>query len=497
MADRALEPDVIAPPAADAQHTLRGTIGIPGVVFLVVAAAAPLTAIGGALPVMLAIGNGAGTPLAYLIAAVVLLLFSVGYAAMSHHLIDAGAFYAYVSRGLGRRLGLGAAGLAVLAYTAIQAGIYGLAAATVQGLMEKWGGPNLPWWLWAFVLMAVVGLLGFRSIDVGAKVLGVLLVLEVGIVAAVAIAIVVKGGAEGISFTSFTPSAFTSGAPGIALMFAIASFVGFEATAIYGEESKNPTRTVPVSTYIAVILIAIFYAFSSWAIVLAFGPDKVQEAAQADTAGLTFAAAAQYLGPWSANVMEVLLLTSLFAALLAFHNAIARYLFALGRRGELPAGLARTHPKHGSPYVASSVQTISALVVVTIFALTGADPVLQLFSWMSGMATIAILLVMVLTSLAIIAFFARHHVDRRAWNTRIAPILGSLGLIAITAVSLANFTTLISGSAGLAALLIGIILVVFFLGIVLSLRTRHLTDPATGDVQDGADTRTVDIEEPL
>ena len=483
MADRAhepttaaaavpVEPDVIGPPAADREHTLRGHIGIPGVVFLVVAAAAPLTAIGGGLPVMLAIGNGAGTPMAYVVVAAVLLVFSVGYAAMSRHLIDAGAFYAYVTRGLGQRLGLGAAALALLTYTAIQAGVYGLAASTVQAVMTRYGGPDLPWWIWAGVLLAIVGFLGFLSIDVGAKVLGVLLTLEIGIVAAIAVAVLVQGGGpEGISFTSFTPSAFFDGAPGIALMFAVASFIGFEATAIYGEESKNPTRTVPISTYIAVALIGVFYAFSSWAIVLAFGPTQIVAAAQADISGLTFAAAGTYLGSVAADVMLVLLLTSLFAALLAFHNAIARYLFALGRQGALPSALARTHVQHGSPYVGSAVQTVSAVVVLTVFTVAGADPVLHIFSWMSGLATISILLLMVLTSVAILVFFQRHKIDNRVWNTRVAPALGGLGLVGITALSLANFTTLISGSVALASVLLVVIVGAFLAGVLLSFRT--------------------------
>ncbi len=144
---------------------LRGSIGVVGIVFLVIAAAAPLTAIGGALPVMIAIGNGAGAPTAYLIAALVLLVFSVGYAAMSSHMVDTGAFYAYVAKGLGESCGLGAAGLALLTYTAIQAAVYGLAAATIQGLVVQYGGPDLPWWMWALVLIALVAVLGYRSID--------------------------------------------------------------------------------------------------------------------------------------------------------------------------------------------------------------------------------------------------------------------------------------------------------------------------------------------
>jgi amino acid transporter len=472
----------LAPPAAataaapaggeTSGRGLRGSIGVVGIVFLVVAAAAPLTSIGGALPVMLAIGNGPGSPLAYVVAAVVLLLFSVGYAAMSRHVVDAGAFYAYVSTGLGTPTGGGAAGLALLTYTAIQAAIYGLAGATAQGLVVQYGGPDLPWWVWSLLLMAVVGLLGYRNIDVGAKVLGVLLTLEIGVIAVVAVAVLAQGGADGIDLRSFTPTEFFSGAPGISIMFAIASFIGFEATAIYGEEARNPRRTVPLATYVSVVLIGGFYALASWAVVLAFGTDGVVAAAQADTAGLVFTATADYLSPAVADAMLVLLLTSLFAALLAFHNAISRYLFALGRQGMAPAALGRTHERHASPHVGSLVQTATAVVVVAVFAGAGADPVLQLFTWMSGLATVSVLLLMVLTSVAVLAFFARSRVDRRVWHTRVAPVLGTLGLLGIVALVLANFTTLISGDAALAAVLLVVIAVAFAAGVAVALARR-------------------------
>ena len=471
-------PATAAPPADDAGgRGLRGSIGVVGIVFLVVAAAAPLTAIGGALPVMLAIGNGAGNPMAYVVAAVVLLLFSVGYAAMSRHVVDAGAFYAYVSKGLGTPVGVGAAGLALLTYTAIQAAIYGLAGATAQGLSTQYGGPDLPWWVWAFLFMAVVGLLGYRNIDVGTKVLGVLLTLEIGVIAVVAVAVLAQGGADGIDVRSFTPSAFFSGAPGISIMFAVASFIGFEATAIYGEEARNPRRTVPLATYLAVVLIGAFYALSSWAIVLAFGSDGVVAAAQADTAGLVFTAAAEYVSPVVADVMLVLLLTSLFAALLAFHNAISRYLFALGRQGMAPDVLSRTHVRHASPHVGSLAQTGTAFVVVAVFTVAGSDPVLQLFTWMSGLATVSILLLMVLTSVAVLAFFARSRVDRRAWHTRVAPALGTLGLLGVVGLVLANFTTLISGDAVLATVLLTVIAAAFALGVVVALVRRPRRTP--------------------
>ena len=452
---------------------LKGSIGVVGIVFLVIAAAAPLTAIGGALPIMIATGNGAGAPMAYIVAAVVLLVFSVGYAAMSSHMTDTGAFYAYVGKGLGENVGLGAAGLALLTYTAIQAGIYGLAASTLQGLVVSYGGPDLPWWLWALVLIGTVSVLGYRSIDLGAKVLGVLLVLEIGIVLALSVAVFAQGGADGIDVQSFTPDAFLSGSPGIALMFAIASFIGFEATAIYGEEARDPKRTVPIATYAAVIVIGAVYAVSSWAVVLAFGSNSVADAAAADPAGLTFAAAAQFLGATWSDIIQIMLVTSLFAALLAFHNAISRYVFALARRGAAPKALARTHARHGSPHVGSIFQTLSAVLVVGLFALAGADPILQLFTWMSGLATVSILVLMVLTGVAIYTFFARTRVDSRTWHTKIAPVLGTLGLLVVLGLVLDNFTLLIGGSSTIAAILLLIVVGFFVAGLLRGISTRR------------------------
>ncbi|WP_337060510.1 APC family permease [Kineococcus sp. G2] len=455
------------------RHGLRGTIGVPGIVFLVVASAAPLTAIGGALPVMLAIGNGAGAPSAYLVVALVLLLFSVGYAAMSRHVTDTGAFFAFVTRGLGRRAGLGSAGLALLTYTAIQAAVYGLAAATLQGLVVQYGGPDLPWWLWALVLVAVVAVLGYRNIDLGARVLGLLLVLEIGIIAVLTVAIFVKGGPEGTSLSSFDPSTFTSGSPGIALMFAIASFIGFEATSIYGEEARDPRRTVPIATYVAVVLIGVFYALASWAIVTAVGPSQVVSIAGEHPADLVVGVVSgQYLGSFGDHVLPVLLFTSLFAALLSFHNAISRYFFALGRDGALHSVLARTHGRHGSPHTGSLAQTVTALVVLAAFALAGADPVAQLFTWMSGLATVSVVTLMLLACTAVLVFFARTRLDRRAWNTRVAPALGGIGLLGILVTVLANFTTLIAGSAALAGFFIALVVLAFVAGWLLSLRSR-------------------------
>jgi hypothetical protein len=93
----------------------HGRLGIFGIVFFVVAAAAPLVGMTGAVPVAIVIGNGAAAPGAYLVAGLVLLLFSVGYAAMATKVTNVGAFFAFVGRGLGIIPGVGSAFVSLVA----------------------------------------------------------------------------------------------------------------------------------------------------------------------------------------------------------------------------------------------------------------------------------------------------------------------------------------------------------------------------------------------
>ncbi|MEN9621474.1 MAG: hypothetical protein RL499_1667, partial [Actinomycetota bacterium] len=339
--------------------TLRkGRLGVIGVVFFVVAASAPLVGITGAVPVAMLVGNGAGTPGAYLVVGLTLLLFSVGYAAMSQRVTNSGAFFAYVGKGLGVNAGVASAFVSILTYVTIQLAIYGFFGGLVEGTMAELG-VSLPWYVWAFIAWALVTGLSLLSVDVGAKVLGVLLVLEITSLLVAAVAMLANGGPEGWNFAaSFSPEnifagGFAGGA-GIALAFALASFIGFEATAIYGEESKDPKRTVPLATYIAISTISILFAIVSFAMVTGMGAsgiidEVVTRSMDADgnvlanPAGVLFSLTEQYVGTWLVGIMTILVITSLFAGLLAFQNASARYFFALGRGGVFPARTAATN----------------------------------------------------------------------------------------------------------------------------------------------------------
>ncbi|MFD4197181.1 APC family permease [Amycolatopsis thermoflava] len=463
----------------DTPRSLTGSLGAGSIVFMVVAAAAPLTVVAGSVPLGVALGNGAAFPATFVLCCVVLLLFAVGFCAMSRHVPNAGAFYAYVREGLGRAPGLGAAFLALVTYTAVQLAVYGYLGAALDGLVQHYGGPALPWWVWSLAALAVVGLLGYRHIELSSKVLGVLLLCEAGIVLVFDAVVTVRGGDGGLSTAFLQPAQIGSGSVGIAIMFAIASFIGFEATAVFRDEARDPARTIPRATYLSLLLIAGFYTLSSWAVVSAWGDTAAVEQAGADPGNMLITTVGRYLGTAGADVVQVLLITSLFAALLSFHNVIARYAFSLGNSGALPAACGRSHHRHGSPHVSSLAQSVSAVVLIAVFALAGMDPVTQVFSWMAGTATVGVLVLMTLTCLAVVVFFRRTRVDRRAWHTFAAPVLGLAGLAGCLVLTVLNFPTLIGGSFGLAAVIFAILAGAFALGAVLSAVLRSpATEPA-------------------
>lgn len=419
-----------------------GRLGIIGIVFFVVAAAAPLVGMTGAVPIAIVLGNGAAAPGAYLAVGLTLLLFSVGYAAMSQRVTNAGAFFAYIGRGLGRHLGLGAAFVSLIAYIGIQLAIFGFFGGLMAGQMAALG-VDLPWWVWTLAAWLLVTALSLASVDIGAKVLGVLLVLELASLVITAIAILADGGPEGYDFAaSFSPSAILvgglAGSAGIAFAFAFASFIGFEATAIYGEESKNPKRAVPRATYLAVGLITTLFAVTAFALVTGMGASSVVEktvefstvdgAPLADPAGVLFTLATQYVGGWMATVMSVLVISSLFAGTLAFQNAAARYVFALARGGVLPRRLGGTNDQ-GAPQRGSLTTSVIAGIVIVTFIVAGLDPVLNMFYWFSGVAVVAIVLIEALVCVAVIAFFRRNRDGENIFTTTIAPIAAMIGLL--------------------------------------------------------------------
>lgn len=458
-------------PTAQVDHDLKkNALGVADILFFVLSAQAPLTSIVGAAGVAIALGNGAGVPGAYLAVGAVIILFAVGFTTITRHIDCQGGFFAIIRAGLGLRTGTGGAFVALLSYNAVQLAMYGLLGASVSGLITDRLHVSTPWWLWVLGAIATVWFLGSRKIEVGAQVLAVLVSLEVLLLVAFGIGVLADRGFGALDVgASFGPSAILSGTPGVAIMFAIACMFGFEATAIYAGEAKDPSRTVPRATYISVIVIAVFLAVMTWLLVAYYGAGNVKDAAltslQGDPASFAVVPLNDVLGSWAGTTARILLCTSLFAGILAFHNMITRYCHAMAGAGILPAVLHRTN-RHLAPAAASVTQTALAVLVVGWFVVLGLDPVANLFSWFAGLAVAALVVLYVLTSIAVVRYFRAHRVESGRWTTSIAPLLSAVLMTGVLVAVVRNFDVLTGGTGLTLWLLLGSVPVAFAIGVV-------------------------------
>lgn len=423
---------------------LRGSLGVASIVFIVVAAASPLGVIGGPVPLGIAFGNGAGFPTTYLVVTGVLLLFAVGFTAATPYVRSAGAFYAYVDKGIGRGAGLGTAFSALLSYLVLEAGVFGLFGPGLDSLLQSYGVPPVPWWAYAAVGFVVVSVLAYFNIELSGRILAVLLIGEVLIVLALDAAVIFSGGGpEGFSTGLVNPAQIVSGAPGFAILFAILSFIGFEATAVFRDEAKDPDRTIPRATYIALISIGVFYALSSWALISGVGESAVVEKAGNNPGGILADTTQQYLGVVGGHIIQVLFVTSLFACILSFHNISTRYFYSLARKGVLAQPLGIAHERHGSPSRASLVTAaiVGALTIAAV--LLQLDPITQFYTWLGGISSVGFVLLLVLTTASVIGIFRREQHEVSLWRRLVAPLLALVALLGFLTVILLNLPVLV------------------------------------------------------
>ncbi len=447
------------PVGQDSARLKAGAVGLIGVLFMAVANAAPITAMSFNVPIAIGYGNGIGVSGGFLFATIVLTIFAIGYVAMAKFVTTAGAFYGFISHGLGQVWGMASGLLAAVAYIIFEASLIGGFAYFAAEYVLKPAGLNINWIIVALLAAVVIAILCHYSITVAAGVLGVTLVAEVLLLLALGVSVLFKGGPDGFMFSETVPpqNAFNSlpadafgtgvaaGVAAIGIFFAFWSWVGFETTAVYGEESKNPKRNVPLATMIAVIGLGVFYTFMSWMVVVGNGAaNVVSTAAGASPVDIWLNLTDANLGGFMVNIYKLLVVIGSFACAMAFHNAASRYIYAMGRESASPFvrnSIGSVNAKHGSPAKASLLQFIITVVLLLAFllftnvyiegeAVPELVPYVNVYGLLALIGTAMILIVQTITSLAVIWFFWVKKTHKGNFiTTMIAPIIGGLGMI--------------------------------------------------------------------
>ena len=316
-------------------------------------------------------------------------------------------------------------------------------------------------------MFAVVAVLGYFKIDLSAKVLSFFLTCELVFLVVYDIAVLAQGGAEGITFDSLQPNEIFSGSVGIALMFALGLYGGFEATVIFRDEVRDPAKTIPRATYAVIALLAGLYGLTAWVFVNSYGPQAVIAAVTENPTGSATASVKEYIGTFAYDIAALLLLTSCFALVLASHNITSRYAFNLSADRILHRSLSRVHGKHLSPHRASIAMSIVCLIGLGTVVVANIDESL-LYGRLAGLYAYTFLILLLMVALAIVVYLLRHRAPGESVVPAVLTAVSSIVVAIVLYLATTNFDLLTGATGGVAVAMLTVIYGVVLAGMVMA-----------------------------
>jgi amino acid transporter len=376
------------------------------------------------LTIPAAANAGKAMTFAYLIAFLAVLLIVNAIYRFTRRVAHAGSFFAFVQAGLGPRAGFVAGWLFLAFYPLVQVFSLVIFGAFVSQIVAQHASVDIKWWIIALVGLGFIWLLSILGIRLSIRTDLLFLVFEGAVLGALAITILVDGGAHGAWHPEvFNPSGIGAGGVALAVVFGIQSFTGFEAASYLGEEARDPRRTIPRGMIITTLIGGAVYVFFAYIASIGWGVDDMlkygQNPAPWDVLG------ARYWNSGSTIVIDVAAAIAALAGGMASQNGAARMLFALGREGLLPRGLSHTNRRFGTPDVALTLLLGAAIVIALGLGLHYGP--INAFSLLGLIVTFAALGVYFLAQVACTVFFWRRKEFNILWHGLVP--LGAIAVI--------------------------------------------------------------------
>ena len=349
---------------------------------------------------------GRAAPLAYVVAALGVGLVAYGFVRLSGHFAHAGSVYAFAGNTLGPHAGF-LTGWALLGTYIVFPPVSIVGVATFgQAFLRSTGLASDPPWLpLALAAWALIGLAAARGIRVTTRSLLAAEAISVALILVLVAVIYVRLGLGDAPRGRHLNADWLRPPPGtslstvfLAATFGFLSFAGFEAAGSLGEEAHVPRRAIPRSLVLAVATGAVFYVLCMVAQMLAFGTDARGVHAFATAQAPLGDLATSFVGSPLADALDVGAMLSAFGAGLGGVAVASRMLFALGRDGMLPHGLARVSRETGAPAAALAVSLLLSLGLLIGFAAAGATA-LHTFFYLATIGVLSLLLMYVVTNL--------------------------------------------------------------------------------------------------
>ena len=320
------------------------------------------------VPVMYS-NTGNWSWLSYALGTVMLLFVAYNLNQFARRSTTSGSMYAYTCRGLGLAAG-GISGWALIwAYLGIaMAGVTGFSifADTLLGM----AGVHVPF-IALFAVCVVIGwYCAWKNVTMS---LILTLALEGISMSFILLLCAIVLFHHGFAFdsTQFTVNTLPWSSIGLGVVVAVFSLVGFESATAFGDEAKNPLKTIPRSVYVSLVIAGLFFVFVTYIEVM--GTHGYKDTLDKIDAPLNVLATLSHV-PLLQIPLSLGAMLSFFALCMSCINAGGRVIYAMGRHGLFHSATAGSHEKNETPHVAVSLMAVLAFGVPTAMKLGGVAP---------------------------------------------------------------------------------------------------------------------------
>jgi amino acid transporter len=325
------------------------------------------------VPVMYS-NTGDWSWLSYALGTIMLLFVAYNLNQFAKRSTSSGSMYAYICRGLG--LTAGAIGGWALIWSYLGISIAGITGFTIfAGKLLSMAGINAPPLLLFVVCIAISWFCAWKNVNLSARTMLICEALSMAFILFLSFIVLGHHGFA-VDTAQFDTKTIPWSSLGLGVVVAVFSLVGFEAATAFGDEAKNPLKTVPQSIYVSLIISGIFFVFVTYVEVLGTRGysttlDKIDQPLNI-LAQLVKMPLLQI--PLSAGAM-----LSFFALNLSCISAGGRIIYALGRHGILPPATASSHDVNETPHIAVTIMAVLSFAVPTV-ALFGKQALLDIFN---------------------------------------------------------------------------------------------------------------------
>jgi amino acid transporter len=433
-----------------------------------IANVAPSSSVAYTLAILVAFA-GHISPLAVLIVGLAMSACAVGYASLNRWRAHAGAPYVWVGEAVTPSIGVGTGLLNVAVSTFANVGNITLAGAyflfVVAPTNDTFSNPVT--WLVATAIMGVLVYLSIRGIRPSVRLQWAFVFIEYSaMISFVILALIHEAShAGGASLPGISDFAFSGAVHGIGGFTGLAKaavpcgflYLGWEATAVLGEESTNrkinPGRAMIMGTLFLTIwytfLIAVFEGVSSQANVLKDGTDVLAYAGQLLVPG--------FFG----RALPLAVLVAVIGTCQIQMTEPSRVLYALARDKLIPRVFGFINQKHQTPWAALLIlAAIPPILLIPYLENASANHAIGDIISSDGMIGLFMYFVVACASVWFYRDHLKHSGNKLLW-LGIVPLLGGLFMGVIFFYGLTTQTHIVAWVAVI------ILIIVFALGFII------------------------------